>query len=182
MTSTDMAKATIRPGERRELKALVKLKIKALRAEIEDTQAAQLADIDRRIAEKFRGDAVRLSDLKTSLRLATEQANADIDRLFAEYSDMAEKNHRGTFSVPYFQAREDGKHELRRALVAAVHAQATAARQRLVRLEVELLESLALDSLQTDAAKDFVARMPTVDALMPQSRMAEVEAGFAGGE
>jgi hypothetical protein len=63
-----------------------------------------------------------------------------------------------------------------------VQAQTVAARSRVTKLEAELLESLALDAIQSDAAKEFVRAIPTADALMPTEKLAQIEASFGGGE
>lgn len=181
MTTTE-SKDSIRPGERRELKALVRMKIKLLRAEVEDKHAAQMAEIEGRVAAKFRDDDERAQVLRSKLDQLSVEASQKARRLFEEYADIAEGPRHIIFNPPYFSRREDGKDKLRRALMAAVQAQTSAARSRVTKLEAELLESLALDAIQSDAAKEFVRAIPTADALMPTEKLAQIEASFGGDE
>lgn len=180
MTTTE-SKDSIRPGERRELKSLVKMKIKLLRAEVEDRHAAQLAEIEGRVAAKFRNDDALVAELKRHLNEVVAEANQRAADLFATYSDVVESRS-SVFSAPWFSRRKDGKDKLRRALMAAVQAQTSAARSRVTKLEAELLESLALDAIQSDAAKEFVRAIPTADALMPTEKLAQIEASFGDVE
>jgi hypothetical protein len=180
VTTTEKT-SEIRPGERRELKSLVKMKIKLLRAEVEEKHAAQMADIEGRVAAKFRDDDRLVAALKQQLSDLTQEMNQRVIDLFATYGDLVEPRS-SVFSTPWFNRREDGKDKLRRALVAAVQSQTSAARARLAKLEAELLESLALDAIQSDAAKEFVRSIPTADALMPTEKLAQIEASFGGGE
>jgi hypothetical protein len=177
MTTTEASKPTIKAGERRQLIALTKLKIKALRAQVEQTRTDQLADIDARVAERFRDNETLIHELRGKISDMTKEANDQLTELYAEYSLIIDPHRSGNYSRPYITPREDGKTELKRALVAAVHAQAATARQRVTDLEVELLEQLIIDSLHSDAAKNFVSQMPTIETLMPTGRLTEVEAG-----
>jgi hypothetical protein len=90
MTTMTESKDSIKPGERRELKALVKMKIKLLRAEVEDKHAAQMADIEGRVAAKFRDDDARVAKLKRHLNEIVCEANQRAADLFAAYGDLVE--------------------------------------------------------------------------------------------
>jgi hypothetical protein len=174
MTTTEAS--TIRPGERRALKALVKMKVKALRAGIEHEHAKQLAEIDGRVAEKFRDDDRKMGEFKRLVSEVVDRANNEIIQLTAEYVDILGHNQNNRLlAMPHIYQRDDGKHELQRALIAAVHAQTAAARNRATQLEVELLETLEIGALKTDEAKEFVKGLPTVDSLMPSDRLTAIE-------
>lgn len=71
MTTTD----TIRAGERRELRSLVRLKVKLLRAEVAEAHAAQMAEIDGRVAAKFQDDTDRIAALRAELDALVAEAN-----------------------------------------------------------------------------------------------------------
>jgi hypothetical protein len=49
------------------------------------------------------------------------------------------------------------------------------------RQEADLLRNLALDALETDAARGFLDRIPTVADLVPSRRLREIEAQFDSG-
>lgn len=156
MTTTEVVKATdtIKAGERRELRSLIRMRVKLLRAEIAEAHAAQMAEIDGRVAAKFQDDTDRIAALRAELDALVAEANTRAAHIFAEFSDVLEVQRSEVFGRPWFTRREDNKTKLRRALVAAVEAQTQAARHRVAKLEAELLTSLALDALKTDAAQD----------------------------
>ena len=70
---------------------------------------------------------------------------------------------------------DDGKREMRQAANARIAAQVAHAKAELERQETENLQTLILDSLETDAALVFMNSIPTVAALVPASRMKELE-------
>jgi 2-oxo-4-hydroxy-4-carboxy--5-ureidoimidazoline (OHCU) decarboxylase len=182
MTTTEVAKTdTIRAGERRELRSLVRLRVKLLRAEVAETHAAQMAEIDGRVARKFQEDNTRTEELRKELDRLTANANRRFNKIISEYPDVAETR-QNPFSRPWVHQPEGNKTRLRRALVAAVEAQSQAARLRVTKLEAELLTALSLDALKTEAAQEFVHTIPTVGDLMPSAVLAEIEARFGGSD
>lgn len=184
MTTTEVVKATdtIKAGERRELRSLIRMRVKLLRAEVAEAHAAQLAEIDGRVAAKFQDDTDRIAELRAELDALVAEANTQATQIFASYSDVLEVQRSEVFSRPWFTRREDNKTKLRRALVAAVEAQTQAARHRVAKLEAELLTSLALDALKTDAAQEFVRTIPEIGDLMPATRLREIESQFGGSD
>ena len=46
------------------------------------------------------------------------------------------------------------------------------------RQEADLLQSLALQTIETDAARQFLAAIPSLGDLVPAARLAEIEAAF----
>lgn len=63
-----------------------------------------------------------------------------------------------------------------RALFAELDAASAAAKQRLDVEEVEMRTVLAVETLETDQAKRFLDRIPTVGELVPASRLHELVA------
>jgi hypothetical protein len=174
---TTVEKDIIRPGERRELKALVRLRVKVLRAEVEQKHMEMLAEIDGQVATKFQEDDARLDEFRKKLDAVTAAANNKITKIFAEFSDITEP--RGSaFNRPWFHKRDTGRVKLRQALIAAVHAQTHVARHQVTKLEAELLSTLSLDAVHSEAAKEFVKLIPVVEDLLSSRTLAEVEAGF----
>jgi hypothetical protein len=181
MTTLEKAKDTITNRELQHLRALVRMQVKLLRTEINEREAAQLAEIDTRVARKFQDDTTRYEALRKELDRLTASANRRFDRLIAKYPDVAEPR-QNPFSRPWVHRPEDNKTKLRRALVAVVTAQTQAARHRATKLEVELLTKLAVGALHTDAAQAFASSIPTVEDLMPGAALAEVEARFEASD
>ena len=180
-TTTEIAKIDcIKAGERRELRSLVRLRVKLLRAEVAEAHAAQMAEIDGRVAAKFQDDAERIAALRAELDALVDDANQRASRVFAKYGDVLDKQRADVFSRPWFTRREDNRSKLRKALVAAVEAQTQRAKLRVAKLEAELLTALSLDALKTEAAQEFVAKIPTVGDLMPAEPLREIEEQFGG--
>lgn len=184
MTTTEVVKASdsIKAGERRELRSLVRMRVKLLRAEVAETHAAQMAEIDGRVAAKFQDDTDRIAALRGKLDQLVAEANRKAARIFTEFSDVLEVQRSEVFSRPWFTRREDNKTKLRRALVAAVEAQTQAARRRVAKLEAELLTALSLDALKTEAAQEFVRTIPEIGDLMSAKPLREIEAQFGDVE
>jgi hypothetical protein len=177
MTTLEKAKGTITNRELQHLRALVRMQVKLLHTEINEREAAQLAEIDTRVARKFQDDNTRYEELRKELDRLTASANRRFDKIIAKYPDVAEPR-LNPFSCPWVHRPEDGRTKLRRALVAVVTAQTQAAKHRATKLEVELLTKLAVGALHTDAAQAFANSIPTVEDLMPGAALAEVEARF----
>jgi hypothetical protein len=174
---TAVEKDIIRPGERRELKALVRLRVKVLRAEVEQKHTEMLAEIDGRVATKFQEDDVRFKELEQKLQQITAEANRKFAKVFTDFNDVADPR-KEVVSRLWFHKRETGRDKLRKALIAAVHAQTHAAQHQVTKLEAELLSTLSLDAVHSEAAKEFVKSIPVVEDLLSSRTLAEVEAGF----
>jgi hypothetical protein len=169
---TAVEKDIIRPGERRELKALVRLRVKVLRAEVEQKHTEMLAEIDGRVATKFQEDDVRFKELEQKLQQITAEANRKFAKVFTDFNDVADPR-KEVVSRLWFHKRETGRDKLRKALIAAVHAQ-----HQVTKLEAELLSTLSLDAVHSEAAKEFVKSILVVEDLLSSRTLAEVEAGF----
>jgi hypothetical protein len=168
---------TIRPGERAELRTLVRMRVKLLRSQIADRHATQMAQIDGRIANKFCEDRTRVEALRKELDKIVARANRAAQAALARYPDVAEmRTH--MFSRPYITRPDQGKEKLRKAMVAMVTAQTEAAKLRVAQLEAELLGELALSAIKTEAAKEFVRTIPEIEDLMPAEPLAQIETRF----
>jgi 2-oxo-4-hydroxy-4-carboxy--5-ureidoimidazoline (OHCU) decarboxylase len=181
VTTLEKTTDTITNRELQHLRALVKMKVKLLRTEITEREAAQLAEIDGRVARKFQEDTTRTEELRKELDRLVASANRRFNKIIAKYPDVAEPRS-NPFGRPWVTRPEDNRTKLRRALVAAVNAQTQAARLRATKLEVELLTKLAVGALHTEAAQAFAEDIPTVEDLMPGAALAEIEARFGGSD
>jgi 2-oxo-4-hydroxy-4-carboxy--5-ureidoimidazoline (OHCU) decarboxylase len=171
---------TIKAGERTELRRLVRMTTKLLRAQIIERHATQMAEIDGRIAAKFCEDKTRVEALRAELDRLVNRANRSAEAIIAKYPDVAEPRS-NSFSRPWITRPEGDKNKLRKAMIAAVNATTKSAQLRVAQLETELLTALALDALRTDAAKEFVSQIPDIDELMPSDQPAQIEQQFDEG-
>lgn len=167
---------TIQPGERTELRRLVRLRIRLLRSQIADQHATQMSQIDTRVAAKFQEDRAKADELRTKLDRIVTRANRQAEALLANYPDIAEPRAH-MFSRPWITRPDQGRDKLRKAMVAAVTAQTEQAKLRIATLEAELLSTLALNALKTVAAQNFVAAIPEIGDLMPE-RLTAIESAF----
>lgn len=168
---------TIRPGERAELRTLVRMRVKLLRSQIAERHATQMSQIDTRVAAKFCEDQTRIEALRTELDRLVARANRQAEAVIAKYPDIAEPRS-GVFSRPWVNRPDQGKDKLRKALVAAVHAQTEAAKLEVAQLEARLLSDLALNAIKTEVAKEFVRNIPEITDLMPTERLTQIETAF----
>lgn len=169
---------TIKAGERRELRTVVRAQMRALRSEVTQRQTEMMADVETRVALRYREDSNRLSELSRRIKELTADCNVRLAGLIEQYADVVHQERYGTYSSPYINRRETDKDRLRKALVAGVAAQACRASGRIDRLEADLLRDLAMDALHTEAALAFVETIPTITDLMPSRQLTEIEAQF----
>ena len=172
----------IRPGERRELKSLVRARMKVLRAEVDDKHAEQLANIHQRVAAKFADDNRRFSQLERELERLTATTNEDFREIMSRYSDVADTQRGNNITKPWVSRKNRGRSVFERALTTAIHSERHKALLALDRLEADLITRLALDALKTEAAQAFVREIPALDTLMPGTRIEEIENNFVPGD
>lgn len=164
----------ISAGERTQLIRLVKMKTTDIIAEIEERYADDMAHIDTEIARRFLGDDQRLAELIQELDEVTASASHKAAEVFSRYADLVEsgRNLRDHFSRPYYSRVDHRRDEARRALTATIQATRMRARTRALAAQTKLIEELTLGALHSDAAKEFVSRMPTATELREAARPA----------
>lgn len=176
--------APMTPGERRDLRAVVRQRIKVLRADVAQRRMELLAEAEARLVERYREQDKQVEDLNFRIAEITEQASREItDLIIAHRGDADGVSIRRPvrLGAPKLSAYTEDRAQFHRAMVAGVEAQVKTALLDLDRREADLLESLALSSLETQAARDFLAAIPTVGELVPAARLREIEAAFDGG-
>lgn len=178
-----MAHEQIPPGERRELRAVVRSQIKVLRAEVGQREMELQAEVEGRLAERYRDEDVKADEFSRSMRDITRKANDEIEKLLEQHEEMfagGKWRGRPLLQAPsVYRAQEDRK-QLRDAMLAGIKAQAKQAMLDLDRREADLLRDLAVDGLETSAARAFLERIPTVAELVPSRRLREIETSFDG--
>jgi hypothetical protein len=175
----------ITPGERRELRAVVRQQMKVLRTEVKQRQLELVAEAEARLVEKYR-DEDRLSDeLGQRLTQITNDANIELRKLLSEYEQILDgrwRRYSSGYSTPSIFRNKGNREQLREALIAGIKAQVQQAQLSLDRQEADLLKELAMDSLETNAARQFLAKIPTVGELVPSRRLREIETAFDSRE
>jgi hypothetical protein len=184
-----MADAGMTPGERRALSTVLKQQMKILRADIEQRRAELLAEAEGRLLERYRDDDRAIQDANFRIGEIVEQANRDIKNLLSQLTIGDQTG----FTVRYHNElraqrigfKSEDRDQLHRALMSGIDSQVKTALLDLERKEADLLRQLALNSIESDEAREFLANIPKVADLVPTSRLREIEASFdrpSGGE
>ena len=71
----------IPPGERRELRAVVRSQIKVLRAEVGQREMELQAEVESRLAERYRDEDAKADEFSRSMRDITRKANDEIEKV-----------------------------------------------------------------------------------------------------
>jgi hypothetical protein len=172
----------IPPGERRELRAVVRAQFKVLRTEVKQRESELLADAERQLVERYRDEDKRVEDLNFQITEAARKAQREIDDLMRAFGAGEDGGRFGTYAGKLTlrgvsRASED-RTQLHRALDAGVKQQVAQALLALDRQEADLLRALAMESLESSAARAFLDRIPSVGELVPAARLREIEAAF----
>ena len=171
----------IPPGERRELRAVVRSQFKVLRTEVKQREAELVADAERQLMERYRDDDKKQEDLNWRIGEIVKQANQDLSDLLRTYSDDQEGGRWSriyALSAPRVTRKNEDRPQLHAALTSGIKASVQNALLALDRQEADLLRQLALESLESAEAQAFLGRIPTVAELVPSRRLREIEAAF----
>lgn len=171
------------PGDRRELRSVVKGRFKVLRAEVKRRETEMKAEIEAELVDRYREQEQAIAEARREAReiidRAVLEARLVAQRLSDAYPDVeAEITSRyGSISLA---ASIKNKADLHRALVAAIPDKIGDAQLQLDRQENDLLQSLSVGALQTEQAQQFMASIPTVGELVPRARLREIEGQMGG--
>jgi len=163
------------PGDRRELRSLIKKQFAVLRNDVKRREDELIAEIEAELLHRYREQDQRII-----------QANEAMMRARADYELALREIRRGlseTDPTLVTHVRHDGallaqdtdRTERRRALLAAVPGQIADARSKLDQQELELLRELTVGALDSEQAQRFLGRIPTVGELVPKARLAELD-------
>lgn len=170
--------STMTKGERTELRSIVRQQFKVLAAEVCVRRSEFEAEVDRELAEKFADRDLARRRVEDQMAEITTEANSKIRASFdTEGFDIT-----GVpfleFHIPQIRWGDDGRYERRRAAFAEIGARIQAALMQLQRQEADVLRTLAIDAIESEAAQQFLRSIPTVAELVPAQRLAALEASF----
>ena len=174
-------------SERADLKTLVRRRFTQLRKDV-DVRVKEIvaeAAVDR--VQPDSAEAVARQEFELYVARRIQDARSDIAKAFEEMM--------GPFPLSKLRSGgldETGKpeqlvggrtpqwdqqheHQVMMAAQQSAIAKGEAAKADLERQEVDMLEKLTLDGLETEAAKEFLASIPTVGELIPTSMMPQLE-------
>lgn len=177
-----MPDAGMTPGERRALSTVLKQQMRILRADIEQRKAELLAEAESRLLERYRDDDRAVQDVNFWISEVVEQANRDIKTLLENLTlgEQTGFTYRwgGELRPPRINFKSEDRDQLHRALMSGIDSQVKSALLDLERKEADLLRQLALNMIESDEARQFLANIPKVADLVPASRIREIEASF----
>jgi hypothetical protein len=173
----------ITKGERDELRRVVRGDFKALGMEVDVRRAEMLAEIERRVAARFRAHEEALAEVDLEVMQIVNETNARIAGLLNRAAEKASGYdlHWVPLSPPRLAWQREKRDEMRRAMIADLDARVAQARASMARQETDLLKSLSTGALESAAAHAFLTSIPKVAELVPDSRLAELEASFDDG-
>lgn len=171
------------PGERRELRTVVRQRMKVLRADVAQRRMELLAEAETRLVERYRAQDKAIEDLNFAIAQVVEKASNEVtDLIIAARGDADGVSVRRPVRLvaPRINSYTEDRAQFHRAMIAGIEAQVKNATLSLDRQEADLLQTLALQTIETDAAREFLAAIPSVGELVPSARLAEIEAAFDG--
>lgn len=175
----------ITPGERRELRSVVRGQFKVLRAEVKRRQQEMVSEVETELLNHYRDEdrAIAQAQEKAQeiIREASRQLVALGRELQMEFPDLrVSAGH--SFGRLGFDASNPNKAQLHRALMAKIPETVGDAQLTLDRQENDLLRSLSEGALETSEARGFLNSIPTVGQLVPRIRLQEIEGIASPGD
>jgi hypothetical protein len=168
------------PGDGESCGRYHRQRMKVLRADVQ-RRMELVAEAEQRLMERYRDQDKVIEDLNWRIQQIADQAGKDItDAILAVRGEADGVSIRRPIKVnaPRLSSQIEDRTQLHRALIAGIEAQVRRALLELDRQEADLLETLALSAVETDAAREFLAAIPTVGELVPAARLKEIEAAF----
>lgn len=164
--------------ERRELRTLVRQRMKVLHADVDQRRIELIAEVDKRIHDRYADQDKLVADLNYRLSQIADQAFKDMRELIEPVAQQYRLVQTKSMVYPTIGCDRSDRADLRRAMISGIEAQVGQAHRDLDRKEADLLQQLMLDSIESTAARAFMSAIPTVAQLVPEARLAEIEASF----
>lgn len=164
--------ARMNVSERQALRGVVKQRMKVLRSDVTARKAELEAEIADTVQRKYAQRDKLVADMNQVVAGIIDQANKDIRAAV----EKASADHGVTIILPGrlpdipVSVDNSDRYRLTRQLQTEVQAQVAAALVDIDRREADLIEELTIDGLTTEAAKNFLSRIPTVGQLVPAAR------------
>jgi hypothetical protein len=168
----------ISQAERRELRSLVRQRVKVLRAEVDQRRAELDVELEQAITERFADEDKAWADAMFIIDEAAREANRKANDVMRELRGDAWPKHDVNVVGLYTPATERPTNErrtLRYEGQRRIQAQVQAAYLKLSQQEADLLTRLAMDVLESAEARSFLVDIPTVSSLVPSVRLLELE-------
>jgi hypothetical protein len=167
---------TMTKGDREELGKLLREQARLGKVMAEQRAAELLADGEAQLAKIYRADDAAWREITAAAQAHIRKADAQIAERCRELGIREEFR-------PHLELRWSGRGEnamasrraeLRRVMEARVEAMQKAAIAQIDSRKVDGLVLLAKDAVESEAARAFIAAMPSAEALMPKLDVASL--------
>jgi hypothetical protein len=174
----------ITPGERRELRSVVRGQFKVLRAEVDRRKEELHGEIEAELLRRYREQDDAIAAARAEVAEAQQEYLRAIERIGRSLKDahpeLEVEAGRTSAGTVRFGAADPHRQQEHRAAVASIPSKIGDAKLRLDRAEQDMLRELSAGALQTDEARAFLAKIPSVGELVPRAVLAEIEARLEG--
>jgi hypothetical protein len=159
--------------DRAELGKLLRMRAKVAKSAISQQQAVLIADVEQQLSAQYKFSDDLWADVTEAARAAVEKADAEIAKK-CKAAGIAVKL-RPSIGINWSGRGENAlavrRAELRMAARTRIEELAQEAKVTIDRVLTEKMETLVAGGLDSDAARAFLASMPTIDELMPRIKI-----------
>lgn len=165
-------------GERQELGQLIRKRERVMKSQAQERSALLLAEFDAQSAKIYSYDDDPVwQKVQAEAQLAIEAASAQIAERCREMG-IPEEFAPGLSMFWHgrgHNAVSDRRAELRRAAKSRIEAMEKEAVTKIERMSLEAQTEVVSSGLESDAAKNFLSAMPSMDTLMPPVQIGEIQ-------
>jgi hypothetical protein len=167
-------------GERDELTKITRQRGRVAKAQAEAVKAELLADVEAKLSAEFSAEDEMWREANKIADQAEREANAVIAQRCDEMGiPAAFRPHRRSYWLPRGDNLDPSRRaELRKLAAARVDHIAKTAKLKIEAQESDVLTQLYAGGLTSEAAREFLAKMPDPRALMPTFEVADLEAEY----
>lgn len=168
----------IAPGERRELRSVVRGQFKVLRAEVKRRADEMKAEIETDLVARYREQDAAIYEAEREAARKIQDCVRELEQigqaLKESHPDLTV--HTGGYGGRLgIAAMNHNRAQVHRALMASIPDRIGDAHLNLDREEIRLLRQLSEGALDGAEARGFLGEIPTVGELVPRARLREIE-------
>jgi hypothetical protein len=170
-------------ADRKALREAIHERFNLLRLDVERRRTELVADVKKELVEHYRRRDEAVREAMKEVDKLTEdywRAVRELrDKLTTEWGDLdvtINEDAKGRFRI---EAKDKKRAAAEDAINAKIPAIVADANLQLRRAENDMMIELTALTLDTDEAKQFLSKLPTVAQLVPSIRMAQLVSGVA---
>lgn len=163
------------PGDRRELRSLVKKQFVVLRNDVKRRKDELVSEIESELLRRYREQDERIEQARREIETAKRTYEDSVRQIMAGLRETDPTLELGLGYQSQLHAQDTRRSQLKSALLASIPQQIADASTKLDQQELALLRDLTIGALDSTAAQEFLSRIPTVGELVPKARITEIE-------